>query len=119
MSVAYGCYNFRGICKRGKERETNVAKNTKGLASMSASAMACEIPTPSRGDVPRPSSSINTRELEDAKPELTVRPPNSKPPKFEKEGIPSIIAEQAISFANVLKLFSGSSSFDNRVRSAS
>lgn len=61
--------------------------------------MACEMATPSLTDVPRPTSSINTSESYVAKPR--------------------IIAVDAISLANVLKLFSRSSSLDRRVRSAS
>ena len=62
--------------------ESHVAKNTKALYRMQdfsiyttseafkltfilmrRSAIACEIPNPSRGEVPRPSSSIRTKEL--------------------------------------------------------
>lgn len=66
------------------------------LSLMSSSAIAWAIPTPSFGDVALPNSSIRTNDLEEARPR--------------------IIAQDAISLANVLRFFSMSSSLDKRVR---
>lgn len=66
------------------------------LSLMSSSAIAWEIPTPSFGDVALPNSSIRTNAREEA--------------------MPKIIAQDAISLANVLRFFSMSSSFERRVR---
>lgn len=71
---------------------------TKGLtlSLMSSSAIAWEMPTPSFGDVALPNSSIRINDSEEERPK--------------------IIAENAISLANVLRHFSMSSSFNRRVR---
>ena len=74
----------------------NHVKQRQTFFFIKASAIACEIPIPSFGEVPRPNSSIKTSESESASP--------------------NIIAEDAISLANVLKFFSMSSSFERRVR---
>jgi hypothetical protein len=66
------------------------------LSLTSSSAMAWDMPTPSLGDVALPNSSIRTNDLEEARPK--------------------IIAQDAISLANVLRFFSMSSSFERRVR---
>lgn len=69
---------------------------------------------PSPGDVPLPNSSIKINEFGVAIPvEMSVSP------FFRVSGAPKIIAEEAISFAKVLRLFSISSSLDKRVRSES
>jgi len=74
--------------KKTNQQTTYVAKNTKDFvannissleghtrmlvvrtfSAINPSAIACEIPTPSLGDVPRPSSSINTRDCGEARP---------------------------------------------------
>ena len=72
--------------------------------------MACAIPTPSSGDVPLPTSSISTNDLRVARPTRIHR--------HSWDGgvgyAPRIIAQIAISFANVLRLLSMSSSFESR-----
>ena len=78
------------------------------------SAIAWEIPTPSFGAVPRPSSSIKTNEFEDATPDQKWLRCIAIDDNIENDK-PKIIAEDAISLANVLKLFSISSSFESLV----
>jgi hypothetical protein len=82
--------------------------------------MACDIPTPSRGEVPRPTSSTKTRECDVAMPVYRgTLNKKEEVGEIKLNYIPRIIAEDTISFAKVLKLFSISSSLERRVRSAS
>lgn len=70
---------------------------------------------PSDGEVPRPSSSIKINELEDAIPSLPMSTRLEELPRY----LPRIIAEEAISLANVLRPFSILSSFERRDSKAS
>ena len=82
---------------------------------INSSAMAWQIPTPSNGEVPLPSSSMRISESEVASPastgELRITQKHRRAPR--------IIAVDDISFAKVLRFFSISSSLDSRVRSES
>jgi len=49
-----------------------VNKNESTLIPISASAIACDIPTPSRGEVPRPSSSTKTKLFGEASPVMEI-----------------------------------------------
>lgn len=90
------------------------------LSAISPSAIACDTPTPSLGDVPRPNSSINTKESGVASPirQTTTRLISLNLQVYLNRS-PRIMADVAISLAKVLKLFSMSSSFESRVRSES
>ena len=43
------------------------------LRAIKPSAIACDIPTPSIGDVPRPNSSTKTRDFGDASPVTSIQ----------------------------------------------
>lgn len=70
---------------------------------------------PSLGDVPRPSSSIRTKESWVDRPVAVQQPSET----LDTPDSPSIIADEDISSANVLNPLSISSSLDNRVKRAS
>lgn len=78
--------------------------------------MAWDIPRPSLGEVPRPSSSININEFAEDRPGWATM---NRSNNHIFLGLPRIIAEDDISSANVLRFLSMSSSLDNLVSNAS